>query len=224
VEVSLRKHFEEVRLLKTIALIILLFGTLNVFPGEVGLSPEEKMAISSGEVIVRKVPVENTKGETYEAIGLIKANMSAVLDVLMDFENQSAYMPNVKEVETVESKENSAVLNYTLGFPLGITRKYRLLMTYQKEEGQALLQWRKLDWPELQPDETITDTKGYWLLREFPEEEGGILAVYHVYTDPNPIPLGLGWIARLLTKEGLPDVVSKTRARVYEVAKRTDSQ
>ena len=209
--------------MKTIALIILLFGTLNEFPGEVGLSSEEKMAISSGEVIVREVPVENTKGETYEAIGLIKANMSDVLEVLMDFENQSAYMPNVKEVETLESKENSAVLNYTLGFPLGITRKYRLLMTYHGEEGQALLRWKKLDWPELQPNETIADTQGYWLLREFTEEEGGILAVYHVYTDPHPIPMGLGWIARLLTKEGLPDVVSKTRTRVYEVAKSPES-
>lgn len=210
--------------MKTIALIILLLGALNEFPGAVDLSPEEKTAISSGEVIVRELPAENTKGETYEAIGLIKAKMSDVLKVLMDFENQGAYMPNVKEVEILESKENSAVLNYTLGFPLGITRKYRLLMTYHEEKGQILLQWKKLDWPGLEPNETITDTKGYWLLREFPEEEGSILAVYHVYTDPNPIPLGLGWIARLLTKEGLPDVVSKTRARVYEVAETPDSR
>jgi hypothetical protein len=149
--------------------------------------------------------------------------MSDVLDVLMDFENQSSYMPNVKKVETVESNGNSAVLNYTLGFPLGITRRYRLLMTYHEEEGRALLRWRKLDWPELKPNETIADTKGYWLLKEFPEE-GGILALYHVYTDPHPIPVGLGWIARLLTKEGLPDVVSKTRARVYEVARSLESR
>jgi hypothetical protein len=210
--------------LKTIALIVLLFGTLSEFPGDVGLSSEEKRAISSGEVIVRELPAENAKGETYEAIGLIKASMSDVLSVLMDFENQSAYMPNVKKVETVESRGNSTVLNYTLGFPLGITRKYRLIVTYHEKEGQALLRWRKLDWPDLQPNETIADTKGYWLLKEFPEEEGGILAVYHVYTDPRPIPVGLGWIARLLTKEGLPDVVSKTRTRVYEVARNLDSQ
>ena len=210
--------------MKTIALIVLLFGTLSEFPGEVGLSPEEKRAISSGEVIVREVPAENTRGETYEAIGLIKASMSDVLEVLMDFESQGAYMPNVKNVETVESKGNSTVLNYTLGFPLGIIRKYRLLMTCHEEEGQALLRWKKLDWPELQPNETIADTQGYWLLKELPEKEGGILVVYHVYTDPHPIPVGFGWIARLLTKEGLPDVVSKTRTRVYEVAKSPESQ
>ena len=210
--------------MKAIALIVLLFGTLSEFPGAVGLSPEEKRAISSGEVIVREVPAENTKGETYEAIGLINASMSDVLEVLVDYENQSAFMPNVKKVETVESKGNSTVLNYTLGFPLGITRKYRLLMTYHEEEGQALLRWKKLDWPELQPNETIADTQGYWLLREFTEEEGGILAVYHVYTDPHPIPMGLGWIARLLTKDGLPDVVYKTRTRVYEMAKSPESQ
>jgi hypothetical protein len=207
--------------LKAIALIILLCGALTEFTVDVELSPEEKTALSSGKVIVREVSTEKRNGQTYEAIGLIRASPSDVLAVLLDFENQNDYMPNVKNVELVESKANKTVLNYTLGFPLGITKKYRLLMTYHEGEGRAFLQWKKLDWPELQANETIADTKGYWLIKDFPDEEGGTLVVYHVYTDPTPIPTGLGWIARLLTKESLPDVVSKTRARVYEMAKTT---
>lgn len=90
-------------------------------------------------------------------------------------------------------------------------------MRFENHGNIAMLKWHKLPWPELKGKETIADTKGYWLLKNYPEKKGHALVVYHVFTDPGHIPLGLGWIARLLTRDSIPDVVKKTRSRVYEL-------
>ena len=187
---------------------------------EIKLNQAEKELILQGEITSREVPAEREKGRTFEAIGLIKAKLNEIYQVLVDFENYNKFMPNVSKVETSSRTDNSAILNYTLSLPLGKTKKYRVSMNFNISDDTANLKWRMIPWEGIKESETIADTTGYWLLRNFTEKKGYVIILYHVYTDPGNVPLGLGWIVDILSKNSVPDVVVKTRERVHQIHKK----
>ena len=124
-------------------------------------------------------------------------------------------MPNVSAVTLCEQAEPCSVVETTLRLPLGIKKRYRLRYTAARVAAGFELVWEKVDWPELKPSQTIVDTSGYWLVRVF--EEGGLIVVYHVYTDPGKVPLGLSGIARGMAKAKIPDGIVSLRERVRSV-------
>jgi len=180
------------------------------------LVQQERDLLLSGDIVLREVTNGKERGKTFEAVGLIKATVSEVYQVLVKFEDYPKFMPNVSKCEILQRADDRAILNYTLSLPLGKIRKYRLNMTFQNYKSRAILEWKSIEWPGLKKSETIENTAGYWLLEEYSEKAEHIIALYHVYTDPGPIPPGLGWIVDILTKNSVPDVVIKTRNRVYE--------
>jgi hypothetical protein len=180
------------------------------------LVQQERELLSNGDVVLREVSNGKKGAKTFEAVGLIKATVSDVYQVLVEFEDYPKFMPNVSKCEVLKRTDDTAILNYTLGLPLGKTKKYRLNMTFQNDTSSATLKWKLIEWQGLKKSETIEDTTGYWLLKEYPEKAEHVIALYHVYTDPGSIPLGLGWIVDILTKNSIPDVVIKTRNWVYE--------
>ncbi len=126
-------------------------------------------------------------------------------------------MPNVSRIEIVEQRENETVLNYTLTLPLGIIKKYRLKISESAPEHQfSILEWQMQEWPELKREETITDTTGYWRIEE--KNENNSLVLYHVYSDPGPIPFGLGWIVDALSKNSVPEVLLQTKYRTEKLS------
>jgi len=48
-------------------------------------------------------------------------------------------------------------------------------------------------------------------------ENGGLLAVCLIYTDPGHVPLGLTGVAQGIAKNKIPDGIVKLRARIPEV-------
>jgi hypothetical protein len=48
-------------------------------------------------------------------------------------------------------------------------------------------------------------------------ENGGLLAVYHICTDPGRVPLGLTKLAHGVARSKIPDGIVKLRARILEV-------
>jgi len=126
-------------------------------------------------------------------------------------------MPNLDSIDISQRTNNSAVLKYHLSLPLGKTKKYRLKIDFQIKDNSAFLSWKILPWPELSLPETIKDTTGYWILKTDPKQKNSTLVLYHVYTDPGPIPFGLGWIVDILTENSIPDVMLNTRERVYSL-------
>jgi uncharacterized membrane protein len=170
-----------------------------------------------GDVIVSQISSGNYKGKTFEASGIINASLDDVYQVLVDFDDYDKFMPHIKNTEVLKKNSKYAVLNYTLGLPLGKIRKYRLYMTYSKNDDTAMIEWKMMEWPGINKSETINDTNGYWLLKNRPPGKNRVLALYHVYTDPGHIPWGLGWIIDLLIKRSVPNVVKKTRMRVYDM-------
>lgn len=185
-------------------------------PGqEAVLSAEERALVLTGKVILRTCPADGRKGRAYEAIGLIPGSLAEAESVLVDFGSYPDYMPNVFDLKVCERAGPVTIVETTLRLPLGVKKQYRLRYTVSRDDGGFLLSWEMLPWPELRPSRTIADTSGFWRVREF--AEGGLLAVYHVYTDPGHVPLGMTGIARGVAKHKIPDGIVKLRERIRSV-------
>jgi hypothetical protein len=65
--------------------------------------------------------------------------------------------------------------------------------------------------PELTQEETIADTSGYWDLAPLASNKNKTVVKYFVYSDPGPVPMGLGWIVDSLGKDSLPKTLEALR-------------
>ena len=196
---------------------MLFFPTVLNAANFISLNEHEKKVISKGEIIVREINAAGKKSRTFEAIGLIKASRENVVRVLTDYKKYPEFMPNVTRIEIVEQTGNEAVLNYTLTLPLGKIKKYRLRISERTlADKTSILEWKMQKWPELKMEETISDTTGYWHIEE--KGENISLVLYHVYTDPGPIPLSMGWIVNVLSKNSVPEVLLQTKRRAEKLS------
>jgi hypothetical protein len=183
---------------------------------DLGLTVEERSLLGKGKIVLREIPSPGRSGRTYEAIGLIQGTLGEAVSVLTDFERYPEFMPNVSAVTLCEQVRPCSVIETTLRLPLGIKKRYRLRYTVASDSPEGFeLVWEKLPWPELKPNQTVADTSGFWLVRGF--ENGRLIVVYHVYTDPGRVPLGLSGIARALAKDKIPDGIVSLRERVRSV-------
>lgn len=176
-----------------------------------------KASIAKGKIIVRKIADSGKNAEEYEAMGLIEGTLHEVSGVLADYGSYPEFMPNVKEVSIRSSTDEGTVVDYKLLLPMGVVKKYRLMLWSKNEANRIQLFWRKLAWPGLKPKETVIDTYGQWILEDFSEGDNQVLAYYRVYTDPGKTPLGTGWIVDILTKEGIPNIIKGTRRQVKKI-------
>lgn len=181
------------------------------------LFEKHKASILKGKTTVHKVGDFENNSQEYDAIGLIEGTVEQVSSLLADFKSYPKFMPNVSEITLRSSTGQAAVVDYKLGLPLGIVKRYRLNFLAKKEDAIYQLSWKKLPWPELKPKATVVDTYGQWIVEDFPGKDGHVLAYYRVYTDPGKIPFGTGWIADVLTKQSMPKMFKKIQSRVREL-------
>ncbi|MEJ2689173.1 MAG: SRPBCC family protein [Deltaproteobacteria bacterium] len=201
-----------------LALILVLFPAFLHATTTQSLSEKDQNLVSQGEIIVREVPTDAQAGRTFEAIGLIDASRATVVRVLTAYESYPEFMPNVSHIDVVDQHDNEAVLDYTLTLPLGKVKKYRLKISASDPAADySLIQWHLLERPELKAEGTIKNTTGYWRVEE--RKPHCSLVLYHVYTDPGLVPLGVGWIVDVLSKNSVPQALLRTKARAEEIAK-----
>ena len=182
---------------------------------EIVLSAEERALILKGQIVLRDLPDPGRKGRTFEAVGILQASLDEAFAVLTDFGSYPEYMPNVGALKIREVTSASSIVETTLVLPLGTRKQYRLRYTSAREDSGFDLSWEKLPWPELMPSQTIGDTSGFWSVRKF--ENGGLLAVYHVYTEPGHVPLGLTNLFQGFAKRKIPDAIVKLRERIQNL-------
>lgn len=198
-------------------IVSILFSPLIVQASNfIALTETEKRLVDHGDIVIREIGKAGDDGRTIEAVGLINAPRKVILDVLTDYKNYPEFMPNVSHIEIIEQNTNDSVLNYTLTLPLGKIKKYRLGLTVTKGGSQSsMIHWQLQQWPGLKAEETIKDTNGYWLIKDAANSSSYVL--YHVYTDPGPIPFGLGWIVDILSKNSIPEALLNTKLRAEKL-------
>ena len=177
------------------------------------LSQAEQQQLQSGEIIVREVETHEPTGQTFEVIGIMRTSALAVVQLLMDYESYPDYQSAVHQIEVVEVHEDGATLNYILESMLGVTKRHRIRLSMsQSDDAHYKVGWSLVEWPGLKPFDTIKDTRGYWMISQ--QTPQSTLVHYYVYSDPGPVPFGLGMIVNSLSKSSIIDAYRETRTEV----------
>jgi hypothetical protein len=180
------------------------------------LSAAERAAVLKGGIVLRPVDNPGLKGRTFEAVGTLPGSMDECRAVILDYRHYDEFMPRTARTVVTDEGPAVALVEQYLKLPLGMTRCYRLRYTLREAIDGFRVDWEKVPWPELPPSRTVAETSGHWQVGR--TGEGGVLAVYHVYTEPGHVPLGLKGLALSLSKHDLPKVIERVRARLRSPA------
>ena len=179
-----------------------------------GAATLDPATLSEEKVVMVEAGKAGAPGKAFLAGTVIAAPVSKVCATLLDYAGYPGFMPNLKETRVSRAADASTMVDMTLGLPLGKIKKYRLKMDSKVAPDRCQLSWKMLPWPGLKPEETIADTTGYWQLAPQAADRGKTVVQYYVYTDPGPVPTGLGWIVDSLSKDSLPKTLEALRNRV----------
>lgn len=185
-------------------------GLIHLAP--VTLSAREQTEIAAGRIVLREIPNPGLKGGTFEAVGLLTTTLDEALAVITDYPHYAEFMPRVERSVVAEESPTVFLIEQYLNLPFGAHRRYRLRYSARRATDGFRVDWVKVAWPEVPASQTVAETSGHWQVSSF--GEGRLLAVYHVYTDPGYVPLGLKGLALSLSKRDLPKLIEKVRERI----------
>jgi hypothetical protein len=153
-------------------------------------------------------------GKTFAAGTTMAASVATLCAAIQDFADYPNFMPNVDRIKVAPGGGGTSLVDITLKLPMGKVKQYRLRMTPKATAGSCQLAWKLVPMEGLKPEETIADTSGYWQLAPDVQDPGKTLLKYQVYTDPGPVPMGLGWIVDSMSRDSIPKMFEALRARV----------
>ncbi|UOD33125.1 hypothetical protein INH39_16665 [Massilia violaceinigra] len=168
--------------------------------------------LTETEVALADVSRAGQPGKAFMAATIINAQVPKLCAMIQDYAAYPSFMPNVDKVAVVR-KEDAAQVDMTLKLPLGKVKKYRLRMEPKVSAAQCQLSWKMLPWPGVSAEEAIADTTGYWLLVPHALDKNKTVVKYMVYTDPGPVPMGLGWIVDSMSRGSMPKTLEALRQR-----------
>ena len=181
------------------------------------LDADEQQRIQAGKIVLREIKTTYEKGQTIETVGVMHAPAEIVVGLLTDYKAYPEFMSAVDKIEIIDETGDESTLNYILRPMLGLTKKYRIKIAPTRLEEQVWkIEWHLVVWPGLTAMETIGDTQGYWLIIE--QGENRALVQYQVYSDPGPVPFGLGGLVDALGKDSIEEVFIETRAQAEKMA------
>ncbi|HEX8957899.1 MAG TPA: hypothetical protein VF798_16610 [Burkholderiaceae bacterium] len=169
--------------------------------------------ISETQVNVADVSKAGMPGKSYLAETSIAAPVPKLCGIITDYTAYPGFMPNTDQTKVVQATESYALVDMTLKLPMGKIKKYRLRMEPKSTPASCHLAWKLVPQPELKQEETIADTSGYWDLQPVATDKNKSVVKYYVYSDPGPVPMGLGWIVDSLGKDSLPKTLEALRAK-----------
>ncbi len=175
------------------------------------LSKKEIKRLEEGRTITHTTSGEGNIKHV-DAFLLFKAPAPLIFSLITDYAKLPEFMPHLEKIKVLESNAQGALVNYQLGLPFGVEKKYRLRLAYEKKDSNMRMAWTKVPWQGLKPKETIVATTGYWLFKPVPHSDETLL-VYHTTTDPGDVPFGLGWIVDYLTNKSVVELLENTKER-----------
>ncbi|HEY0065406.1 MAG TPA: hypothetical protein VGC21_25035 [Telluria sp.] len=171
--------------------------------------------LSDSSVTLVDLSKRGSPGKTFAAGTIINAPMQDVCTLLQNYSAYPGFMPNTTSAKVSPADGGQSLVDITLSLPMGKIKKYRLRMTPKVSPASCILAWKLVPWPGLKQEETIVDTTGQWHLTPG-ATPGKTVVHYSVYTDPGPIPFGLGWIVDSLSKDSIPQTLDAVRKRVVQ--------
>lgn len=170
-------------------------------------------SLADGKVVIRDLSKADEAGKTYLAGAIIAAPVARLCTILQNYPDYPSFMPNTDKAQVVKAEAGASLVDMRLKLPLGKIKQYRLRMEAKTSANACHLAWKLVPRPELTPDETIADTSGYWQLAPLANDPAKTLVKYRVYSDPGPVPMGLGWIVDSLGKDSLPKTLEALRKK-----------
>jgi hypothetical protein len=176
------------------------------------LTGPERTDILDGKIVLRTVPNPGLAGRTFEAVGTLPGTLDEVLAVLLDYRHYDEFMPRLERIAVTDEGPAVSLVEQYLKLPLGERRRCRLRYTARVGAEGFRIEWVKVPWPEVPWRHSVAETSGHWQVA--PDPCGALLAVYHVYTDPGYVPLGMKGLALSFSKRDLRKVVEAVRDRL----------
>lgn len=170
--------------------------------------------LSETEVQLLDQSKADSNGKTFAAGTILNAPLTKVCSTIQAYEDYPSFMPNTAKAKVTRQPDESALVDFTLTLPLGKVKKYRLKMTPKVSQASCYLSWKMQPWEGLKQEETIADTSGYWDLSAMAGNPGKTVVKYQVFTDPGPVPLGLGWIVDSMSKDSIPKMMDALRNKL----------
>ena len=164
-------------------------------------------------VDVADVSKPGAPGKSYLAETVIAAPMPKLCGIVTDYAAYPGFMPNTDQAKVVQSTDAYTLVDMTLKLPMGKIKKYRLRMEPKSAPASCHLAWKLVPQPALKQEDTIADTTGYWDIVPLAADRYKSVVKYSVYSDPGPVPMGLGWIVDSLGKDSLPKTLEALRAK-----------
>lgn len=184
----------------------LLLAILSCAPGiALAADPESN-------VFLTETTKAGSPGKSFVANTAIAAPLKDLCGIIQNYADYPSFMPNTASTVVSSSGPSHSVIDVTLKLPMGKIKKYRLRMEPKSSAQSCVIAWKMLPWPGLKQDETIADTIGSWQLTPS-SVPGKTMVKYTVYTDPGPIPFGLGWIVDSLSKDSIPQTLDALARR-----------
>jgi hypothetical protein len=169
--------------------------------------------LSESQVAITDVSKAGVAGKSFLAATIIDAPVTQLCSIILNFPAYPSFMPNTDKTVVVQASDAYSLVDMTLKLPLGKIKKYRLRMEGKSSAQSCHLGWKMVPQAELKPEETIADTTGYWELALHPENKNKTVVKYFVYSDPGPVPMGLGWVVDSLGKDSLPKTLEALRGK-----------
>jgi hypothetical protein len=169
--------------------------------------------LTESQVVLVDASKAGNPGKSFIAATVINAPMQKLCAIVLNFSDYPSFMPNTESAIATQAADKSFLVDMSLKLPLGKTKKYRLKMESRTSPQACQLSWKQVPWEGLKPEETIADTSGYWLLTPSIPDKNKTAVKYFVYTDPGPVPAGLGWIVDSLSKDSLPKTLEALRKK-----------
>ena len=171
--------------------------------------------LSETQVDISDVSKAGVAGKSFVAGTIIDAPLPKLCAIIDNYADYPSFMPNTDKTVVVQAADTISVVDMTLKLPLGKIKKYRLRMEAKNSPQACHLAWKMVPQPALTPEETIADTSGYWELTPHPANKNKTVVKYFVYSDPGPVPMGLGWIVDSLGKDSLPKTLEALRSKAH---------
>ena len=173
------------------------------------LSAQEKKRVDEGNLLVRTATVGEGFIKEVQAYLKIKASAKDVFMLITDYERLPEFMPNLDQIEVLSRDESGAKVNYYLGLPFNVKKRYRLQLNYDTTLPEMRMAWQSIPWAGVPLEESVKDTRGFWSLTATKDDE--TLLYYYTRTDPGHVAFGLGWIVDYMTEKVVVQLLENTK-------------